>query len=394
MIIPGLRPARAGALNSGLGELNAQMGHAEVAEFGPNPGALRMWSCLPPVLASKAPLVVALHGCTQTAASYDFGSGWSTLAKQHGFALLMPEQRLQNNPNLCFNWFSPEDSRRRGGEAMSIKQMIDHMIEAHDLDPSRVFIAGLSAGGAMACTMLAAYPETFAAGAVIAGLPHGSAATVQEAFEAMAQGRDRSPQHWSDLVQTASPHSGPWPRVSVWHGGADATVNPANAESTIAQWTYVHGLEPKPATDRTVGPARHRIWRDTSGVALVEAITISGMPHGVAIDLSDTEPVYGNASPYHFDVGISSCKHIAGFWGLRDAVTLSAQKPASRRGEPATSRQLKPALTDPSAVIAAALEKAGLLGAARIDSKAMQDRAQDAGEVVRATLKSLGLLKK
>ncbi|RYG28589.1 MAG: hypothetical protein EON93_18310, partial [Burkholderiales bacterium] len=82
------------------------------------------------ILAPKAALVVVLHGCTQTAAAYDLGSGWSQLAEEKGFAVLFPEQQRSNNANLCFNWFEPGDIRRDNGEAASVKQMIDHVVQS------------------------------------------------------------------------------------------------------------------------------------------------------------------------------------------------------------------------------------------------------------------------
>ena len=211
-------------------------------DFGSNPGNLRMLSYVPKGLPKGRPLVIALHGCTQTAAVYDYGSGWSNLADRHGFAVLFPEQQRANNPNNCFNWFLASDTRRDQGEALSIRQMIECLIQDHGVDRSRIFVVGLSAGGAMAAAMLAAYPDVFAGGAIIAGLPHGAATNVQEAFEAMAGRKTRSAEQWGDLVRAASAHRGPWPRLSVWHGSADAIVNPQNMESILEQWTKVHRL--------------------------------------------------------------------------------------------------------------------------------------------------------
>ena len=115
-------------------------------------------------------LVVVLHGCGQTAAGYDFGTGWSTLAKRYGFALLMPEQQGSNNANTCFNWFNQGDVARGRGEAASIRQMIARMVADQKIDLHRIYITGLSAGGAMTSAMLAVYPEVFAGGAIVAGL--------------------------------------------------------------------------------------------------------------------------------------------------------------------------------------------------------------------------------
>src|SRR5262245_5165911 len=155
----------------------------EVCEFGSNPGVLRMFEYVPS--RRNSALVVVLHGSAQTAASYDLGAGWSTLADRYGFALLLPQQQNYNNPNNCFNWFLPGDIERGRGEAISICQMIETMTAAHRIDRRRVFITGLSAGGAMAGVMLATYPELFAAGAIIAGLPFGTATNVSEALESM-----------------------------------------------------------------------------------------------------------------------------------------------------------------------------------------------------------------
>jgi poly(hydroxyalkanoate) depolymerase family esterase len=135
----------------------------EVTGFGSNPGALRMFEYVP--TDPEPALVVVLHGCTQTAASYDFGAGWPTLADRHGFVLLLPEQQPANNAKNCFNWFLAGDIERGRGEAMSIRQMGEKMIVDHGIDRRRVFVTGLSAGGAMTSVMLATYPDVFAAGA-------------------------------------------------------------------------------------------------------------------------------------------------------------------------------------------------------------------------------------
>jgi poly(3-hydroxybutyrate) depolymerase len=106
----------------------------ETADFGADPGNLRMLSYVPEGLPASAPLVVVLHGCTQTAAEYDSGAGWSTLADTFGFALLFPEQRRANNANLCFDWFQPEDITRGSGEVASIAAMVKAMTDTHHLN--------------------------------------------------------------------------------------------------------------------------------------------------------------------------------------------------------------------------------------------------------------------
>src|SRR5262249_9794647 len=137
----------------GRGGARSKSPLVEVKDFGANPGALKMFSYLPPTMPKRPALVVVLHGCGQNAAGYDHRAGWSTLAKRYGFALLMPEQQGANNANTCFNWFNPEDATRDSGEAASIRQMIAKMVKDHHIHRRRIFITGLSAGGAMTSVM-------------------------------------------------------------------------------------------------------------------------------------------------------------------------------------------------------------------------------------------------
>src|SRR5207237_4224060 len=130
---------------------------------------------------------------------------------------------------------------------LSHGQMIEQPVVDYGINRRRVSVTGLSAGGAMASNMLACYPEVFAGGAIVAGLPYGAATNVQQAFESMFQSPARSAREWGDLVRGAAPHDGPWPRVSVWHGNADKTVIPSNADEILKQWTEVHGLPITPS---------------------------------------------------------------------------------------------------------------------------------------------------
>jgi hypothetical protein len=145
--------------------------------------------------------------------------------------------------------------------------------------PSRrkVFVTGLSAGGAMASVMLATYPEVFAGGAIVAGLPYGCASNVQEAFEAMFMEHGHAAQALGDRVRAASRHRGPWPKISVWHGTSEPIVKPVNGEDIIRQWTNVHGLSDGPSYQESIGIHTRRVWNDANGKSLIEASIISGM---------------------------------------------------------------------------------------------------------------------
>jgi poly(hydroxyalkanoate) depolymerase family esterase len=362
---------------------------SETTGFGSNPGNLRMLTYLPQALAGSPALVVVLHGCSQTAAGYDHGTGWSTLADRYGFAVLFPEQQRANNPKTCFSWFQPGDTARGQGEALSIRQMVEHMVRAHGIDRSRVYVTGLSAGGAMAAALLAAYPEVFAGGAIIAGLPAGAATNVHEAFETMFNGRTRPAREWGDLVRAASPHRGPWPRVSIWHGSADKTVTPMNAQELVKQWTDVHGLSRTEAETGKVDGYPRRVWRDPSGEALVEEYTITGMAHGAPLAPSAAEHPHGAPGPFLLDVGIASSYHIAAFWGL----TRSAAAPKHSRTE-AAPRVFPKESARLAAARRAAPEAAVPRDLDRRPAARLSSFASDIGAVITKALRSAGLMRR
>lgn len=221
-------------------------GVRRIEDFGTNPGRLAMFVHSPPALARRAPLVILLHGCGQTATTFAAEAGWIDWADRCGVPLVLPEQSGENNRGRCFNWFREAHVARGSGEAESIRQMAEIAIARFGSDPSRVFIAGLSAGGAMAAAMLAAYPDLFSGGAVVAGLPVGAANSVTEALARMAEaGPARSREDWARHVLQAGPagYAGPWPRISIWHGLADDVVDPANAGLLAQQWSAVHGVD-------------------------------------------------------------------------------------------------------------------------------------------------------
>ena len=244
------------------------------------------WLHLPRRLAPHAPLVVALHGCTQTAALYALASGWWTLAEDHGFALLFPEQSDSNNPGLCFRWYDHGQTRRNHGEVAGIAAMVQEACARHALDPARVHITGLSAGAAMTMAMIACYPDLFAAAAPVAGVPFGAARDVPSGLAAMSgHGLPSIASLVAAQRAAGPPQAGPIP-LSLWQGLADDRVAPANAHAIAGVW-------------QALG------WP-------VEQHLVPGLGHGLPIG------VHGVPGPHFLPGFMDSTREIARFFGLSD----------------------------------------------------------------------------
>lgn len=322
-----------------------------VPDLAPNPGNLLMFAYVPDGLPQGAPLVVALHGCTQTARDFDDESGWTELADRYRFALLLPQQQAANNRDLCFNFFLEADNRRDRGEAASIAAMVARMRSLHGVDPGRVFVTGLSAGGAMTAVMLAVYPELFQGGAILAGVPYGCADTAgsrllalqrralvlanpygEAAWAAYACGidrtgllqtapRSRSALEWGELVRRAAPEgTRAWPKVSLWQGLDDRTVHPQNLAELVKQWTAVHGIDVVPDQEEVTPAYRRRGYAGPDGVIRVEAFELPGLEHAVPVDPGTRPRQCGRTVPPYFaDRDLCAARRIAGFWGLAPA---------------------------------------------------------------------------
>ena len=283
--------------------------------LGTDPGSLSADIYVPENVRKNGPLVIVLHGSNQSGESYDFGSGWSTLADERGFSLLFPGQRQSNNTIGSFNWFATGDNHRGGGEALSIRQMIKQVVDDHDVDPTRVFITGLSSGGAMTSVMLATYPEVFAGGAIIAGLPYRTDSLPLALYRMKGYGSS-SDRALEALVRGASEFSGPWPKISVWHGDLDETVDSSNAGAIIRQWQKIHKVDGPATRLEDVDGFTRKVWCDTSGREIIEEYIIEEMGHGTPISAQGDEGL-GNAGKYMLEVGVSSTRLIADFWGLK-----------------------------------------------------------------------------
>ena len=292
-----------------------------VANFGANPGALDMYRYVPsPRPAGPAPMVVALHACSQNATAYR-NAGWEPLADMYGFYVLYPQQRAANNALSCFNWageFGNGANIPRGdGENQSIINMVDQMKADFAIDNARVFTTGHSGGGAQSALMLATWPEVFAGGATIAGIPYLCTTNFNDVTRCLNPGIPRDAQVWGDYVRMAVPnYHGPYPKVSVWQGTADGTVNPTNGAEMVKQWTNVHGIDQNPDETQRVDGHSRKLYRNAAGEVLVEYYEIQGGSHGTFVD---PDHGCGSAGAYFVDNNICSSLRIAEFFGLTGA---------------------------------------------------------------------------
>jgi poly(hydroxyalkanoate) depolymerase family esterase len=291
---------------------SAEAALTSVNNFGSNPGALDMFEYVPEGLPDGSPLVVVLHGCTQQASGM-LPAGWNTLADAYKFAVVYAQQRSSNQNLSCFSWYSAGDIGRDMGEARSIIEMVDNEIATRQVDPKRVYVTGLSAGAAMTAVMLAAYPDRFRAGSIMAGLPYKCATSISDTSSCQ---NPRTPQQWGDLVRGAYPaFSGPYPRVQIWHGSSDAVVPTANSTELVKQWTDVWGIDQTAdATDMISNTTRTQ--HTSNGKVVVELNLVSGMGHAIAFGSDPLGTCPASAGSYFSDQQICSTLRAAQFFGL------------------------------------------------------------------------------
>jgi poly(3-hydroxybutyrate) depolymerase len=244
----------------------------------------------------------------------------------------------------------------------------------------------------MTSVMLATYPDVFVGGAIVAGLPYGAATNVQQAFETMYQCPPRPARAWGDLVRSASPHEGPWPRVSVWHGGSDATVIPSNASEIVKQWTDVHALPVAPTAESIVDGYPRQVWVNADGDELIESYTITNMAHGTPLATGRADHECGAAGPFLLEVGISSSHHIAKFFGL----TVASSRHVAPTQSEITVATKEPHVSRP----AVALPQPHVLEGEVLDPESEARPEQhippppvDIGAVITKALKAAGLMK-
>lgn len=228
------------------------------------------------------PLVVMLHGCTQNPDDFAAGTGMNQRAREQRFCVLYPEQSQDANPSLCWNWFKHNHQQRDRGEPALLASMTQAVMKQQRINPGRVFIAGLSAGGAMAAIVSAAYPDIFAAVGVHSGLPTGSASNVAEALMVMKSGElgivmPGKGRHLGAAMKGTRRPQTAVPTI-VFHGDKDTTVHPRNGEQVIA--AVLGSSEAGPQVEQGVSAKGRRYTRSTRHADHGRAATEHWLVHG------------------------------------------------------------------------------------------------------------------
>jgi poly(hydroxyalkanoate) depolymerase family esterase len=285
-------PAGTSAANSPLVledrvfELDSPTGSGEFSSGTHTHGALtrRFKLYTPPGQGDRPmPLVVMLHGCNQNPDDFAAGTGMNQRTREQGFCVLYPEQSQDANPSRCWNWFKHNDQQRGRGEPALLASMTLAVMKQQGIDPRRVFIAGLSAGGAMAAVVAAAYPEIFAAVGVHSGLPTGAASNVAEALMVMKSGELNIVMPGKERRLGAATEASLRPQTIVptivFHGDQDTTVHPRNGEQVIAA---VLGSDTAgPRVEQGVSARGRRYTRSTRHAEHGRAVTEHWLVHGV-----------------------------------------------------------------------------------------------------------------
>jgi len=283
----------------------------ELTDIGNNKGNLNGFYYLPPSHNSNLPIVVVLHGCSQTAVQVSNDLEWNKLANKYGFVVLYPEQKMINNSSLCFNWFLQSDNEKEKGELVSIISMIEMLQSKNDINANEIFVTGMSAGAAMTINLLAAYPEVFNAGASLAGMPYKA---VKDIFD------EKTSDQLGNYIRNQNlSFTGIYPSLMILQGKKDLVVNIENANEIEKQWTNIF--------------SQNLIYQDTifqydynseihikkqiiNGNLVYEKVIFDKLGHSVPIDPGNDETQGGKEALFTKDVDYYASYWIANFFGL------------------------------------------------------------------------------
>jgi poly(hydroxyalkanoate) depolymerase family esterase len=266
-------------------------------------------------------LLVVLHGFTQSAETIALQTGWDQLAAENNFHVLYPQQKIVNNPNICFNWFNSNDISKEQGEASSIKNMILYLSDSLNIDKEKIYVYGVSAGAAMAVSLMALYPELFKAGASIAGAPYGSANDFIEAFKIMIDGVEKTPEAWAKHVNDEHPNQKvTYPKLIVLHGTKDMIVNMNNSYELIKQWCALNHTDTIADEIKNKFEGNSNVQKikyfNANKKAVVTFYKINHLGHALAVDPGTLAKQGGETGLFATDMDFFSTWYIAQDFGL------------------------------------------------------------------------------
>jgi poly(hydroxyalkanoate) depolymerase family esterase len=295
----------------------------EVTEFGNNPGNLKMFIHVPEAKGNvPKPLVVALHGCSQTAKEIARLSGWNKLADINDFIVVYPQQRITNNPSNCFNWFLDKDVNKGSGECESIFQMIRQIRSMYKIDSAKIFITGLSAGAAMSLVMMATHPEIFNSGAVFAG---GAYKIARDPVAALQISIGKTKLKTGELVQLVKEqnpgYKGNYPKLLLFQGTKDPVVHPNNAKYIIRQWTGLLNCDTIPCKEENPFAGHEELTRfkycnKASKKPLLTYFEGKGIGHQLMVNPGEKEDEGGETGLFAVDKDFHATYQTALEFGL------------------------------------------------------------------------------
>ena len=307
-------------------------------------------------VGTAVPLLVMLHGCTQTAEDFAAGTQMNQLAEQYGFIVVYPQQTPTENQNGCWNWFTPSHQTRGCGEPASIAGVVQAIVEQTShwtIDRSRIYVAGLSAGASMAVILGATYPDLFAAIGVHSGVEYQAATNLTHALKAMWLGGPQPVLQGQSAHEAMGEFSRRVPTI-VFHGTQDFIVSPINGDQAVQQWmqtdqlalhgTYQADFHHPSRTTAGQVPGGHAYtvfsWTDSTGEEVQVYWKVQGLGHawsGGSPDGSYTDPLGPDASlaMYQFFMAHPLRRHDGSFWRNLPRTFVSFFKPKERApGEP------------------------------------------------------------
>ena len=306
-------------------------------------------------VGTAVPLLVMLHGCAQTAADFAAGTHMNQLAEQYGFIVVYPQQTPTYNRSVCWNWFTPSNQRRGRGEPASIAGIVQTMVQQTSqwrIDTSRIYVAGISAGAAMAVILGATYPDIFAAIGVHSGVEYQAATSLTRSLKAMQQGGPDPALQGQRALDAMERFSRRVPTI-VFHGTDDPIISPINGDQIVQQWmqtdrltsngTYQANFDRPSSTTagQVAGGHAYTVfgWTDSTGEEVQVYWKVQGLGHawsGGSANGSFTDPLGPNASlaMYQFFMGHPLRRTDGSLWrSLRRAV-VNFFKPKQRSDAP------------------------------------------------------------